>query len=76
MNGTWSTAQLHTCPSTWSHFQAPPSPPPAHLPAAQILYFTPALRNALLKHIPEPDSEFCLACELGLLFRWEGVMGG
>uniref|UniRef100_A0A7S3VSI1 PAN2 UCH domain-containing protein n=2 Tax=Dunaliella tertiolecta TaxID=3047 RepID=A0A7S3VSI1_DUNTE len=35
----------------------------------QVLYFTPGLRTALLHHVPEPDSEFCLACELGLLFR-------
>lgn len=36
----------------------------------QVLYFTPGLRAALLAaHTPEPDAEFCLACELGLMFR-------
>ena len=36
----------------------------------QVLYFTPPLRAALLGgHAPEPDAEWCLACEAALLFR-------
>jgi len=41
-----------------------------------VLYFTPALRTALLNHVPEPDAEFCLACELGLLFRCMAASNG
>eukprot|EP00798_Chlamydomonas_sp_ICE-L_P004951 gene4951-34729_t len=35
----------------------------------QVLYFTPVFRDAVLSHVPEPDSEFCLTCELSFLFR-------
>lgn len=35
----------------------------------QALYFIPALRDMVLSHKPEPDSEFCLTCELHFLFR-------
>ena len=26
-------------------------------------------REAMMKHVAEPDKEFCLSCELGFLFR-------
>ncbi|KAF8066299.1 Pan2 [Scenedesmus sp. PABB004] len=35
----------------------------------QVLYFTPSFRAAVLAHVPEPGSEFCLACELLFLFK-------
>ncbi|KAK9820479.1 hypothetical protein WJX72_010776 [[Myrmecia] bisecta] len=35
----------------------------------QVLYFIPGIREALLRHVPDPDKEFSLACELSLLFR-------
>lgn len=35
----------------------------------QTLYFTPAIRDLILAHKPEPDVEFCLTCELHFLFR-------
>lgn len=42
-------------------------PPPL---SSQVLYFIPPLRAALLAgHLPEPDLEFCMACEMALLFR-------
>ena len=34
----------------------------------QVLYFIPELRTALFRHAPEPQSEWCLACELAFLF--------
>lgn len=40
--------------------------PPTH---PQALYFIPSFRAAVLSHTPEPDAEFCLACELLFLFR-------
>jgi hypothetical protein len=46
---------------------------PAHLTelyATQVLYFCPELRSGLLgSHMPEPDVEFCLSCEMAFLFR-------
>lgn len=40
------------------------------LPAAwQVLYFMPAMREAFLAAVPDPDTAYSLADELGLLFR-------
>eukprot|EP00198_Chlamydomonas_reinhardtii_P002059 XP_001691395.1 PAN2-like protein [Chlamydomonas reinhardtii] len=33
----------------------------------QALYFLPEFRGLVLAHVPEPDAEFCLTCELGFL---------
>ncbi len=53
-----------------------PRPPCASL-RPQVLYFSPELRECLLtQHVPEPDVEFCLACELALLFRMMVVSHG
>lgn len=41
-----------------------------------MLYFTPAFRAAVLRHVPEPGAEFCLACELLFLFRLMLSAGG
>jgi hypothetical protein len=35
----------------------------------QVLYFIPAFREAVLQHVPEPQLEFCLTCELLFLFK-------
>ena len=40
----------------------------AHCAAMQVLYFMPAMREAFLAAVPDPDSPY-LADELGLLFR-------
>ncbi|GIL89851.1 hypothetical protein Vretifemale_17592 [Volvox reticuliferus] len=34
----------------------------------QALYFIPEFRSLVLSHVPEPDAEFCLSCELSFLF--------
>ncbi|GIL62633.1 hypothetical protein Vafri_16832 [Volvox africanus] len=34
----------------------------------QALYFVPEFRSLVLSHVPEPDVEFCLSCELSFLF--------
>ncbi|KAG2497083.1 hypothetical protein HYH03_005077 [Edaphochlamys debaryana] len=34
----------------------------------QVLYFVPEFRSLVQAHVPEPDAEFCLTCELGFLF--------
>lgn len=38
-------------------------------PLLQALYYAPVFRQHVLRHAPEPASEFCLTCELGFLFR-------
>jgi Ubiquitin carboxyl-terminal hydrolase len=35
----------------------------------QVLFFIPSFRNAVLVHKPEPGAEFCLACQMLLLFK-------
>lgn len=35
----------------------------------QVLFFTPAMRDALVQHVPDPGSEFSLTDEMSLLFR-------
>lgn len=37
--------------------------------ALQVLYFMPAMREAFLAAVPDPDAPDSLADELGLLFR-------
>jgi hypothetical protein len=35
----------------------------------QVLFFTPATRDALLCHVPDPALEFSLTDEMSFLFR-------
>ena len=35
----------------------------------QVLFFTPAMRDALLQHVPDAGTEFCLTDEMSFLFR-------
>ncbi|KAL4430743.1 hypothetical protein ABPG75_005999 [Micractinium tetrahymenae] len=35
----------------------------------QVLFFCPPMRDALMRHVPEPSAEFSLTCEMSLLFR-------
>ncbi|KAL4859552.1 PAN2-PAN3 deadenylation complex catalytic subunit pan2 [Chlorella vulgaris] len=34
-----------------------------------VLFFTPATRDALLQHVPDPAAELSLTCEMSFLFR-------
>ena len=43
--------------------------------AMQVLYFMPAMREAFLAAVPDPDSPYSLADELGLLFRMLAAEG-
>ena len=49
----------------------PPSPCPQCLPPAalQVLFFTPATRDALMQHVPDAAAELSLTCEMSFLFR-------
>ena len=37
--------------------------------SAQVLFFIPAIRKAMLSITPDPEKEFSLSCEMSLLFR-------
>lgn len=71
----WRPAE-HCMPSPPPHPHPIPSPPPAlptHPPTLmarlQVLFFCPPMRDALMRHVPEPSTEFSLTCEMSLLFR-------
>ncbi|GFR50707.1 hypothetical protein Agub_g12964, partial [Astrephomene gubernaculifera] len=42
----------------------------------QAFYFIPEFRQLVLRHVPEPDTEFCLTCEMGFLFAMLQRAGG
>jgi hypothetical protein len=41
----------------------------------QVLFFTPPMRDAMLRHVPDLNAEFSLSGELSFLFRMMAAPG-